>query len=993
MKIHSLLLSLPLCSALLLAQSGSGTSSLEGAIEDATGHGIPSAHISLKEISTGFSRQSIANTQGLFRITQLPVGTYRAEISAPGFALSIVENLELTVGNTKTLNVALQVSKVSTQVTVEAQADFVNRADPSNSVNIDSRAIADLPIRGRNFTEFVQLSPNVTQESNRFGIVVNGQRSINSNIAIDGVDFNDPLQGGPRGGGPKESAFFFPQLAVREFQMVLNGASAEIGRTNAGYLNVVTQSGSNDFHGASFYQNRNGALTSPDAFGNDSSSNSQHQFGASLGGPIRRDKLFFFAALEKNMVNIPYTVKFDQPSGGVTVPADILSQQGQFDQKNNPLVAFGRLDYVLSQKNTLNFQYTYAAQYGLDFGGVSGQTNAASTNNTILDRASQGVKGGLTTAFSSNWLNELRAQWVYDNRTQKPNSDFAQVDILDLGTIGGSSNGTYIYDATRYQVLDNVSWMHGIHSVRFGVDLNFSPERQQREKNYGGLYSFNTLADYLAAVAGNKSRISRYQQTLAASGRQGLYEQTQQDHALYITDTMRLRRDLTLTAGIRWEGQVNPQPPFNSRWPINSQIPNDFKMWQPRFGLVYDVLGKGRTVVRLSAGIFDSRTPGYLMQRVFTDDGVSTVVLDSSVDARVLNYLTIPQRLTTLPSELNVAGNNAIYAFDPSFRNPRSGQLSIALEQQIDRNTKITIGFVRNATWALQRRLDTNLYPPTVLPNGFVAYPTVDSKGNLVRASGFNAATGQGIYVDSAGKTLKPTVIRPDIGAGQINVNKSVGHSSYNGGYISLQRRMSHRLQFGFNYTYSINRDDDSNERDFNRQYMLNVYDLKGDAAYAKNDLRHSGNLNFLYDLGHGFTVSGLAIAHTGTPGRYVLGVDLNNDGNKDNDRPIVNGVVVSRDSVRMPGFFDWDMRLIKQFRLGERMRLDLSIEGYNLTRSTNKSFNGDGDSVFGKPTTTVNPRTGFFYANNSAGIPTHSPGTDRFGGPRQAQIGARFIF
>src|SRR5207249_10705045 len=122
------------------------------------------------------------------------------------------------------------------------------------------------------------------QESHRFGIVVNGQRSINSNISIDGVDFNDPLQGGPRGGGPNETAFFFPQLAVREFQFVINGASAEVGHTSAGYLNVVTQSGANNFHGAGFYQNRNSGLTSLDAFGNDSSSNSQHKFGAYLRG-------------------------------------------------------------------------------------------------------------------------------------------------------------------------------------------------------------------------------------------------------------------------------------------------------------------------------------------------------------------------------------------------------------------------------------------------------------------------------------------------------------------------------------------------------------------------------------------------------------------------------------------------------------------------------------------------------------------------------------
>ena len=231
----------------------------------------------------------------------------------------------------------------------------------------------DLPIRGRNFQEFVQLTPNIMQEGNRYGMVVNGQRSINANISVDGVDFNDSLQGGSRGGGPNESAYFFPQLAVREFQVIASGVSAEVGRTNSGYVNVVTKSGTNALHGESFYANRNGHLTSPDAFGNDSSSNAQHQMGASLGGAIRRDRLFYFGAIEKNIVTIPYTVKFNTPTGNITVPQDILAQQGTFTQKNNPLVAFGRLDYNPNSGNTFNLQYTYAAQAGLNFGGVSGQ--------------------------------------------------------------------------------------------------------------------------------------------------------------------------------------------------------------------------------------------------------------------------------------------------------------------------------------------------------------------------------------------------------------------------------------------------------------------------------------------------------------------------------------------------------------------------------------------------------------------------------------------
>src|SRR5262249_38968588 len=159
----------------------------------------------VRETSTGFARETQSNEEGQFRLGALLVGTYRVEAISTGFGKAVVNNVDLTVGQTKTVNLSLQVASINEEVSVEAVPEAVNVVDHANSISINSKAIEDLPIRGRNFTEFVQLSPNVTQESNRFGIVVNGQRSINNNIALDGVDFNDPLQGGPRGGGPKES--------------------------------------------------------------------------------------------------------------------------------------------------------------------------------------------------------------------------------------------------------------------------------------------------------------------------------------------------------------------------------------------------------------------------------------------------------------------------------------------------------------------------------------------------------------------------------------------------------------------------------------------------------------------------------------------------------------------------------------------------------------------------------------------------------------------
>src|SRR5262249_12843477 len=460
-------------------------------------------------------------------------------------------------------------------------------------------------------------------------------------------------------------------------------------------------------------------------------------------------------------------------------------------------------------------------------------------------------------------------------------------------------------------------------SVKFGVDFNINPEQQLREANYSGLYLFKTLPDYLAALAGDKSKISRYQQSVAANGTQGIYEGTQQDQALFVTGTLRIRKDLTIPAGLRWEAQINPQPSApNQAYPITSKIPNDLGMWQPRLGIAWNVRGNGTTVVRISGGLFDAHTPGYLMQKVFTDNGLNTLALDTNVDPTLVNFLTVPKRIDTPPTGVKTPLTGFIFGFDPNYKNPRSGQVALSIEQQIDKDTKVTLGFVRNSTWALQRRIDTNLFAPTTLPNGMPVYPTFDSKGKLVNASSWDPASGP-VFLDSTGKPLKAAVARPDPNVAQININKSLGHSSYNGFSMSIQRRMSRRLQFGINFTHSFNRDDDSNERDFNRQSALNTYNMKLDSAWSKNDIRNNGNINAVYDLGRGFTVSTLFFAHTGYPVKAVLGADLQNDGNSVNDVPIINGKIAYRNTFRQPGFLDWDLRLLKQFRLGERMRLD----------------------------------------------------------------------
>jgi hypothetical protein len=193
-----------------MAQSETGRAALEGTVSDASGKSITAADITVRNTQTGLQRTLRTNAEGAFRVKALPVGLYTMEAVSEGFGAARVTNIALTVGETKTVNITLQVSSVSTQVTVQESAQIVNEADVSNGTSLNERAIEDLPIRGRNFAQFLQLTPNSMQEQNRFGIVVNGQRSHLVNISLDGVDFSDPLQGGQRGGGGQSIRILLP---------------------------------------------------------------------------------------------------------------------------------------------------------------------------------------------------------------------------------------------------------------------------------------------------------------------------------------------------------------------------------------------------------------------------------------------------------------------------------------------------------------------------------------------------------------------------------------------------------------------------------------------------------------------------------------------------------------------------------------------------------------------------------------------------------------
>jgi hypothetical protein len=923
----------------ILAQSETGSSGIEGAVLDTDSNPVVGASVTIQNSDTGYSRTVVSGSDGRYRALAMPVGTYR--VAAKGAAgTASLDGVPLTVGTRRSVNLILTAAEAAPNGFSNG-ADSLEREEAASGASFGTRAVTDLPIRGRNFPEFVKLTPAVLQEGDRLGLIISGQRSINSNVSIDGSDFNDPLQGNQRGGN--EGVFFFPQTAVREFQVVRSGLSVEEGRTTAGFVNVVTKSGNNNWHGEALFQNRNRHLTSADAFDR-SLDQGQNHFGGSVGGPIKRDEAFFFIGFEQEYLRAPFWVEFTEPPAGVVVPADLQALEGEHRGTNNPTALFARADYFLSAGHSLNLSYNFSNQRAENFNREA-SVNTAESVNFLRKARSHGVWGTLTSVLSASALNQVRAQVATDDRAEVPNAFAPQIVIAGFGTIGGENSRPRTYNVTLYQVTDNLSKSIGKHELRTGVDFLAADLYQQRISIIQGRYDFKSLSDYLIG------KVDRFRQTLPGEGLSEMpaLDGVERGLALYVQDKVALHHSISLTAGLRWEGQWNPQPASpNAALPATKFIPDDLRQWQPRLGLAWAPGKSRRTVLRLSAGMFTARTPATLFQRISTENGISTVSVDSKVDKSVLKLVTFPQILTSIPTGVKLAQPSTVGIY-PNFRNPRSFQTAATLEHMFGKGIVVSSGYIHSSTWNLQRRLDRNLFAPTIDATGMPIFPSA----------------------------------RPDSTIGKFSINESSAHSRYDALILTMIYPVANRVNAQLNYTFARNLDDDSNERNFNKEGTLNPFDLTLERAYSKQDVRHALNIASWMDLPHGFIVSAILLTRSGFPYNPIIGYDTQGDGNDFNDRAIINGHVAGRNSRREPSFFNLDFRVVKAFPIAEGVHVDAVAEVFNATRASNKNFGVDGISNFGTPSS----------PDPNAGVPLFAPGPGQYGGPRQLQLGVRLMF
>ena len=927
-----------------VTQSAAARGTISGTVTDPQGNAVAGARITIRSADFTSTRTLTTSDTGTFTAPLLNPGAYSVEVQAPGFLLKKPARVTVAVGSSVQLAIQLGIAGTSENLTVTGHGPTVegntlppavNKETPQVSNTIAGLTVTYLPNRDRDFTQFAQLAAGANPSPNYFGVIFDGQRPIDFSAAVDGFDFTDPLNGGQR--GASDYSLFFPQTVVREFQIVHAGASAEVGGTNAGFVNILTKEGSNKYHGEAFYIGRP-SWTAADAFGH-ALNNAQNEFGGSIGGPIKKNKAFFYVGAEQDFLNIPYYSEFQPQAPGTVIPPALASLQRQVVGNSDPTSVFARADFLLDKANTLNLQFNFNRVNATNLDDGSSRSVAPIDNAYALTGDSYWVRGNLTTVFGAKKVNQFLAQWAQDQRDLVPNAIGPELVINGFGVLGGNAiaNAAYTSNINRYN--DDLAITRGGAVVHVGVDLGYDPATQRQEANLNGQFLFDSLAAYLAGDP------TRYQQTFYTGN--PYYNGAVKELGFYLDAKLPLAKTLTITAGMRWDGQWNPQPSRPN--PAISQttfIPNDLSQWQPRLGIAWNPATN--TVVRLSSGLYDAPTPANIFQRVFTDNALNTVVADSYFDPQILPLVTAGgyHSLSAPPTGLTTPAA-LVVGISPDFHNPRSFQAAGSIEQQFTPKISATAGYVHNSSWDLQLLANENLFPPTYDSNGLPIFPAT----------------------------------RPNPAIGQLLVNQSSAHSTYDGLLVTANFQLPHRSQLSANYTLARARDDDSSYGPFSLITPLNPFNLAAENAYSNFDVRNSFNLSAITNLPLGFKFNPILVAHSGLPYTPIIGFDTQGDANDWNDRAILNGLVAQRNSLRQPSFFDLDIRFVKDITLrGEGHHLDLFMDIFNLTNSANRNFGPEAISVFGSPSIPI----------YSAGQALFAPDTNQFGSARQVQFTAR---
>jgi outer membrane receptor protein involved in Fe transport len=1030
--------------SLALAQSAV-TGAVGGAATDQNNAAVAGASVTLRSMDTNKSETVTTDSAGRFRFSNLQPGAYAITITATGFAEFKLEQIVVEVGRLSSVDAELRIGAASGVVDIVASGGAVNLESKEFTSNINQTSINELPINGRRWSNFVILTPG-TVPDNSFGLIsFRGISGLLNNNTVDGGDNNQAFFGEER--GRTRISYSISQSAIREFQVNTSSYSAEYGRAAGGVTNAVTKSGTNELHGDAFYYQRNNewGARNPLAFrtvlNNGVSTpvgikpeDVRHQFGGTLGGPIVKDKLFFFFSYDQQKRNFPGLSIFGSPTylNGVSRSAltgkgltnaqidDTLnfltSLTGPVPRKGDQTLILPKIDWQINSKNTFAINYNrlrWDSPAGVQTQATNTRGKASFGDDFVkVDWGTARLLSTITPAL----VNEFRFQYARDlefqvSQTPAPGEPRTAVNgsAPDVGLQNGLNFGkpNFLERASypnekRSQFTDNVTLTLGGNTLKFGADVNYVKDVLNNLFTESGSFFYNNLNEFILDYVNWKTPLAA-STTCTTSARlagkcysgnfvQGFgplgAEFSTTDYNFYAQYDWKFLPRVTLNLGLRYEYQKFPEAqipnPSTAAIPntavsfnqATSELPSDKNNFGPRFGFATDVTGDGKTSLRGGYGLYYGRTINSTIYNALINTGAAGGQFTVNLQPTSATAPIFPNVLPSPPP-----GSGAIQYFAPDFGNSMIHQIDLIFEREVLKNTTVSASYLFSLGQKLPTFLDRNLAPPTASQT----FTVVDGPfgGQSFTIPVFRGA-------------------RPNASFGVVTEIASKVKSEYNALVLQANRRFNDGLQLMASYTLSKAVDDSQTSQTFTTGNVpFNVFDLGAERGRSRFDRRHKfvisgvyaprlkADSKFVSTLIDGWSIAPVFQLYTGLPyDAFVSGSlsggtagGLNGAGSSSNRIPLAE-----RNAFSAPGVRNVDLRLSKRFYIKENMNFEFLGEAFNLfnrtqvTGVTTTLYNLSGSNLALPP-----PTQAQFGSISEAGGTLYRE--------RQIQLGLRFQF
>ncbi len=1025
-----------------------GSAAITGTVTDPSGSVVPGATVTIRNVDTGIERKTETSDAGIFTGAFLQPGHYEVQVTKPGFTAVVRKELSLQVGQTLSVDLAMSVQSAQAEITVTGAAAVVDPEKTEVSQVVSEAAVDHLPVSGRRWDTFVLLTPNVTTDGTSGLVSYRGISGLYNSNTVDGANNNQALFSEARGRAIS-GAYVYSLDSIKEYQVTASNYSAELGQAAGGVVNAVTKSGTNDLHGDLFYYLRYPTWNALDPLPKSQGIYGQpihqwQQFGASVGGPIIKDKLFYFLTYDgSRKVNpISYTsTTYNSSVHALPCPTQVTATQcananaylsgllGTFPRATNQDVAFGKLDSQLTSRNHLSTSFDF-----MNYRAPNAYNTSPSVNNSSLSTNGSYVfherifVANLDSAITNTAINNLRFQWGRDLEIAGSNAPAPYISISNVSTYGENYAlpRTAEPDEHRTQIADTLSMVHGRHTFKTGFDLNLIHEVMINLFNGPAQYSYagaaqtafnNWVLDVYGINTGDGltgRHYSTFVQVNDAITHVGKDDFNNTDFAGFFEDSWKATPHLTLNLGLRYDISLIPSPPQpNTLTPLTtlytSTINIDKNNFAPRLGAAWQI--SPNTVVRTGYGIFYGKTTNTTYYATRVENGVYQQTFNCTpTSCPALSFPNLiftppgPPLAAPFPGALTPqvtsftppAGTQAARGQSPDWANPMVHEGEVTIERQLPGGIGASASYVVSRGLRLPIFVDANLAPSTTTKS----YDILTSAGSTAQTF-----------------TVPFYTSRINTNTGQIYVGYSDVNSWYNSMVLSVRRPLRHGLEFTANYTLS--RADDGAQVQgsggtFNgSDVSLDPRNRKAEYALSDLDQRHRFVANAVWMptfqgvtnktakyIVNGWALSTIVTLATGQPvTAFISGTPSPLDGGltageASNANPTAGRAGwLPRNSFTGPAYHNVDFRLARQFAFGERVKLALMGEVFNLFNHTNIS--------------SVNT-TAFTYSAAGSGAcaghtnaclvpsPTFLAPTatsNLLWGPRQVQISGRLTF